>query len=155
MVAYELLHGRPPWFSEDAKELITGILQKPLTFPTRSSVSNEARSFIMGLLQKKFQSRLGHYGAYDVKSHRFLSSVDWKAMSASFISMSVSAPFEPINLNESQEDALNFDAEFTSVRIGETDVFPLDDYDEDQVPDGKDEIYSNMVAGFTFLRSIV
>jgi serine/threonine protein kinase len=66
--------------------------------PPPSEVSEECSDFIMQLLAKAPERRLGHAGGADaVKAHPFFASVDWVALQAG----AVEAPFKP------QTDAIN------------------------------------------------
>lgn len=50
-VLYEMLVGEPPFFSDDIITLYNNISTSKLTFP--KGISNEAKSLLTGLLQRK------------------------------------------------------------------------------------------------------
>lgn len=83
------------------------ILQDPLRFP--EEVGAEARSLLVGLLNRDPSQRLGVNGALDIKNHPFFARhIDWKRL----IAKQIQPPFKPAVA--SAIDTSNFDEEFTS-----------------------------------------
>lgn len=64
-VLYEMMVGEPPFFSDDIVTLYNNISNSKLTFP--KSLSSEAKSLLLGLLERNPQSRLGYKGAGEIK----------------------------------------------------------------------------------------
>lgn len=62
---YEMLTGKPPFFSEDKQELFKNIRKAPLKLP--GYLSPEARSLLSRLLDRNPKSRLGRTGADEIK----------------------------------------------------------------------------------------
>ena len=93
MVLYELLTGLPPWYTKDRSRLLLRLRSAPLQFPPY--VSETARAFIRGLLERNAAKRLGcnqaRHGVREVKSHPFFASVSWDDLMA----RRVAAPFNP------------------------------------------------------------
>jgi serum/glucocorticoid-regulated kinase 2 len=66
------------------------ILQEPLRFP--DEVSSEARSLLVGLLNRDPAHRLGNRGAEEIRSHPFFSRhIDWKKL----VAKKIQPPFKP------------------------------------------------------------
>lgn len=80
-LAYELVVGVPPFRrnGEDKKEMFQNILSNKPTIPSR--VSKEGRSFILGLLEKKPQDRLGaKKGFQELIEHKWFAGFDFEAI---------------------------------------------------------------------------
>lgn len=103
---YEMLTGLPPFFDENTNDMYRKILQDPLRFP--DDMDREARSLLIGLLDRNPAKRLGVNGAAEIKAHPFFAQIDWRRLMAK----KYAAPFKPAV--ESAADTSNFDAEFTS-----------------------------------------
>jgi hypothetical protein len=74
MLLYEMLTGLPPWYTRDKKKLFLALRSAPLQFP--DYISDIAKSFIGGLLDRNPQERLGGVGdAEAVKAHGFFRCV--------------------------------------------------------------------------------
>jgi serum/glucocorticoid-regulated kinase 2 len=56
-LAYEMLTGLPPYYSQNINEMYEKILYDPLTFP--AFLSEECKSFLEGLLTRDPEKRLG------------------------------------------------------------------------------------------------
>lgn len=77
VVMYEMICGRLPFYNRDHDILFSLILTEKVRFPT--NISPEARSLLIGLLEKTPSKRLGG-GPDDVKQiqeHPFFSSINW------------------------------------------------------------------------------
>lgn len=103
---YEMLTGLPPFFDENTNDMYRKILQEPLRFP--DDMDREARSLLIGLLDRNPETRLGVHGASEIKAHPFFAQIDWHRLMAK----KYAAPFKPAV--ESAADTSNFDQEFTS-----------------------------------------
>lgn len=103
---YEMLTGLPPFFDENTNDMYRKILQEPLRFP--DDMDREARSLLIGLLDRDPVKRLGVNGAAEIKAHPFFAQIDWRRLMAK----KYAAPFKPAV--EDAEDTSNFDKEFTS-----------------------------------------
>ncbi|OMJ69442.1 hypothetical protein SteCoe_32837 [Stentor coeruleus] len=76
---YEMVAGKPPYFSMDKNELINNIQRGKLKMP--SYLSSEARELIIDLLQRDPAKRLGAIrDADEVKEHRFFKGIDWNSV---------------------------------------------------------------------------
>lgn len=103
---YEMLTGLPPFYDENTNDMYRKILQEPLRFP--DDMDREARSLLIGLLDRDPVKRLGVNGAAEIKAHPFFAQIDWRRLMAK----KYAAPFKPAV--ESAADTSNFDQEFTS-----------------------------------------
>ena len=116
MVAYEMLTGLPPWYTQDKDLLFERLKKAPLKFP--SYVTKSASSFIQQLLNRDPQQRLGSGGANDVKIHPFFAEVNWDAL----MRREVEPPFNPLR-NSDAESSRNFEKEFTTLPLRSIDEY--------------------------------
>ena len=84
ILCYELLIGDPPFRGKSAQEVYKAIVNKPIASVEASlrRFSPEARSLIVGLLERKVDCRIG-YGDADVltfKQHPFFADIDWERL---------------------------------------------------------------------------
>ncbi|CAF0921870.1 unnamed protein product [Rotaria sordida] len=81
-VTYEMLSGRPPFYSRDVNEMYDNILNRPLRFI--GNVSERARNFIEQLLRKTPGERLGSgpQDVADIKRQSFFDQIDWEKLEA-------------------------------------------------------------------------
>jgi serum/glucocorticoid-regulated kinase 2 len=77
-VLYEFLIGEPPYFSDDIPTLYKNIKEGKLKFP--KNVSENAKSFITGLLERDPKKRLGAKSWSHIKEHPFFGSIDWEKL---------------------------------------------------------------------------
>lgn len=78
VLIYEMIEGRPPFYSAEVMEMYERILKAPLQFSTR--FSNEAIDICEKLLTKDPSKRLGSGpgDAWDIKSHPFFAGMNWE-----------------------------------------------------------------------------
>ena len=71
VLLYEMLVGVPPYFTENKEQMFYNIQKGCLKIP--SNLSREAKSLLIGLLNRNPQKRLGasKYDAEDIKKHPF------------------------------------------------------------------------------------
>jgi protein-serine/threonine kinase len=76
-LTYEMLTGLPPYYTRDREKLFQRIRRGDLTYP--SYITPTSKSFLMGLLQRDPDKRLGggSEGGGDVKRHPFFADTDW------------------------------------------------------------------------------
>jgi serum/glucocorticoid-regulated kinase 2 len=77
---YEMLTGRPPFYSRNKEEMLKNISKAPLNFP--SYLSPDAVALLKVLLNRDPTKRLGKNGAAEIKKHRFFNDLDWSAAEA-------------------------------------------------------------------------
>eukprot|EP00002_Diphylleia_rotans_P020946 TRINITY_DN4074_c0_g1_i1.p1 TRINITY_DN4074_c0_g1~~TRINITY_DN4074_c0_g1_i1.p1 ORF type:complete len:396 (-),score=71.54 TRINITY_DN4074_c0_g1_i1:190-1377(-) len=113
---YEMLVGRPPFFSTNTNEMYQKILKDKLVFPTY--VSPLAQSLLCALLERNPSDRLGSSfsDAEEVKSHPFFGLIDWNQA----LHKEVDPPFKPPVRDPL--DTGNFDKSFTTQAVSESPV---------------------------------
>jgi len=78
LLAHELLTGCTPWSSfEDNAVIKDEILSLDIEIPT--GVSNEACEFLISLLDRNYETRLGTKSDRDVRGAIFFEGIDWQA----------------------------------------------------------------------------
>lgn len=79
-----MLVGVTPYFSQNKDQLFDNIINGKLKLPR--NISAEAKSIIIGLLNRNPSKRLGcspgEEGAFEIMNHEFFSLIDWNALSA-------------------------------------------------------------------------
>ncbi|KAJ5071130.1 non-specific serine/threonine protein kinase [Anaeramoeba ignava] len=74
-ILYEMVHGRPPHYAETQQQTIDNILNEELEF--KPQISDQLKSLLTGLLQKKPENRLGYNGIDEIKNHPFFENINW------------------------------------------------------------------------------
>lgn len=107
VVCYEMISGQLPFRSRDHEELFGLILTQPLKVPP--FFSPNAKDLVTKLLDKDCQSRLcsGETGGQELMSHPFFADIDWAQLDAK----AIPPPFVPVI--KSETDTSNFDTFFT------------------------------------------
>ena len=73
---YDMLIGRPPFLNNNKNIMLKNIVTKTVHVP--HSISNDARSLLKGLFQRKPEERLGfNEGASEIKKHPFFKEIDF------------------------------------------------------------------------------
>lgn len=73
---YEMLTGLPPFYDEDVDRIHRKILSEPLQ--PQKSLSPCAQDFLLKILERRPEQRLGAKGASEIKAHPFFDSLDWE-----------------------------------------------------------------------------
>ena len=78
LLTYEMLVGIPPYYSTNREQLFRNIQLAPLKLPY--TLSSEAKSLIVGLLNRNPLKRLGSGkgDAEEIKRHPWFKSIDWE-----------------------------------------------------------------------------
>lgn len=93
IILYELVCGKPPYFSKTFAQLSWNILNAKLAFPPGLSLN--IKKFIKRLINRNPGSRLGaKKGAEDIKKHDFFIGIDWDQ-----ILRKECPPFDPKEIN--------------------------------------------------------
>uniref|UniRef100_A0A2K5V2V5 non-specific serine/threonine protein kinase n=1 Tax=Macaca fascicularis TaxID=9541 RepID=A0A2K5V2V5_MACFA len=75
-VLYEMLHGLPPFYSQDVSQMYENILHQPLQIPGGRTVA--ACDLLQSLLHKDQRQRLGSKADFlEIKNHVFFSPINW------------------------------------------------------------------------------
>eukprot|EP00294_Goniomonas_avonlea_P006280 CAMPEP_0114559828 /NCGR_PEP_ID=MMETSP0114-20121206/11128_1 /TAXON_ID=31324 /ORGANISM="Goniomonas sp, Strain m" /LENGTH=462 /DNA_ID=CAMNT_0001745321 /DNA_START=12 /DNA_END=1400 /DNA_ORIENTATION=+ len=110
ILIYEMIVGRPPFYSENVNEMYEKILHDQLVYPAGISVTPECKSLLELLLVRDPKHRLGagDTDSAPIKAHEFFAPMDWGAL----MRKDVVVPFKPQVKGEM--DVSNFDSQFTS-----------------------------------------
>ena len=114
MVLYEMLTGRPPWYTTDRMKLFIRLRKAKLEFPP--GMSPAAMSLIEGLLDRNPATRLGSNSPDEILTHPFFVDVDWRRL----FNRQIKPPFFPCQTSNPTE-AANFESVFTSIPVDEED----------------------------------
>jgi serine/threonine protein kinase len=116
---YEMIIGMPPFWDEVTAEMYRKIKEAgPLRFT--SCVSPTAIDFVLSLLQKQPEARLGYKSMDELISHQLFTQVDWQAVEEK----RVTPPFVPVMGNET--DVQYFERQFTDMTPMMTPAIRLD-----------------------------
>ena len=78
VLVYELMFGRPPFYSEDTQEMYKKTLLEKLKFPAKVCISAEVKDFITGLLVKSPSRRLGAVAdSLEIMNHAWFKDFNW------------------------------------------------------------------------------
>lgn len=89
IMLYEMLVGRPPFSSQNRNQLYLNTIKGNITWP--STMSEEAKDLLQGLLHRRPEQRLGSRSVNDIKSHPFFHGLDWEKLEAK----EIEPPFKP------------------------------------------------------------
>jgi serum/glucocorticoid-regulated kinase 2 len=109
ILAYEMMVGLPPFYNRDrnTEKMFAAIQSKDVAFSSKVTLSADAKDFILQLLKKTPEDRLGFKGSDEIKRHKWFGNIDWKLLNE----RKVNPPFKPKITGDYDVD--NFDAEFT------------------------------------------
>jgi len=131
-LAYELVVGVPPFqrAAGNSKEIFRNIVTKAPNMPTK--ISEEGRSFISGLLEKKPQNRLGAKQGYkELIEHPWFAGIDFKNLALRTMN-------GPIKLDPK------------SLILSNTKNQIITDYDDDALEAKINEVDDLKVSGFSY-----
>lgn len=109
ILAFEMMTGLPPFYNreQNTQKVFNSIREKEVVFPAKINISADGKDFILKLLKKRPEERLGSKGANEIKAHRWFSNIDWDLLAEK----KVPPPFKPKVTGD--YDVENFDSEFT------------------------------------------
>ncbi|XP_064331731.1 serine/threonine-protein kinase Sgk2 isoform X2 [Camelus dromedarius] len=112
-VLYEMLHGLPPFYSQDLSQMYENILHQPLQIPGGRTVA--ACDLLQALLHKDQRQRLGSKTDFlEIKSHVFFSPINWDDL----YHKRLTPPFNPNVAGPA--DLKHFDPEFTQEAVSKS-----------------------------------
>jgi len=114
MVLYEMLTGRPPWYTQDRQELFNRLRGAELEFP--QGLSPEAMNLIEGLLNRDPAKRMGAIDVREITYHPFFAEIDWNLL----YNRQVQPLYRPCQYTD-PIDAANFEEEFTKLPLAQVD----------------------------------
>ncbi|KII67656.1 Serine/threonine-protein kinase Sgk1 [Thelohanellus kitauei] len=135
-----MLHGTPPFYSEDTAQMYKSIIEKDIQVFVSCSIP--CRSLISSLLKKNPEERLG-YGPNDwndIKAHYFFKDINWDDL----LSRKITPPFNPGVTDEL--DFKHISSEFLDQEITDSIVCNADN------PLHDDKGQANKFVGFTYVH---
>ncbi|XP_036085287.1 serine/threonine-protein kinase Sgk2 isoform X6 [Rousettus aegyptiacus] len=112
-VLYEMLHGLPPFYSQDISQMYENILHQPLQIPGGRTVA--ACDLLQALLHKDQRQRLGSKEDFlEIKNHVFFSPINWDDL----YHKRLTPPFNPNVAGPA--DLKHFDPEFTQESVSKS-----------------------------------
>jgi serine/threonine protein kinase len=118
ILIFEMLVGRPPFYSENVNEMYDKILHDRLVFPSSVSVPPDAKDLLEKLLVRDPKKRLGtgEADAVPIRDHQFFASMDWDKL----MRKEIESTYKPKLHGEA--DTSNFDPQFTAEPVVQTVV---------------------------------
>jgi len=112
VLIYEMLHGLPPFYDKNLRDMYNAIVHQPLTFPR--SFSKEVKEVISQLMERDPMERLGAEGAEEVKKAEFFVTIDFEKL----YKKQIPPPYIPQTLAD--DDIQNVDEEFLEENVTDT-----------------------------------
>lgn len=107
VLVYEMIFGIPPFYSTNAQTMYKNTVVSPLKFKRHTSVSDECKDFIAGLLMKKPKQRLGAAAdALEVRCHFWFKDINWTKL----VNRQLDMPYRPLDAGANWEQ--NFEPSF-------------------------------------------
>ena len=109
ILCYELLFGIPPFYDKSIDKIFDLISSTQLSFPNYKFISNDTKDFLIKLLKKNPEERLGSKGYEQIIAHPFFNSV----IVDKIITKKTNTPI-PISISDS-DLTMNFDNIYTKM----------------------------------------
>ena len=77
MISFEFLNGAAPFTADTKEEIFKNIVQQQ-EIAWVEEMSAAAKDFILRLLEKNPERRLGAQGVAQIKAHPFFAGIDWE-----------------------------------------------------------------------------
>ena len=125
-----MLYGKTPFFHENMTLMYGKILEEDLKFPKELEYSQESQDFIMKLLRKSGQERIGYDDEQEIFTHSWFHDIDFTLM----IKRQMKPPIIPthddkLNVSPQADLRLSF-----TIDPKELAICPAN-YDENEYPD--------------------
>ena len=83
VLLFEMLYGMPPFYNKNQNMMFQLIAESEIRFPPNPQISNEAKEVITGLLKKNQKQRIGFSkDLAEIQSLTWFKEIDWKDLSA-------------------------------------------------------------------------
>ena len=109
ILCYELLFGIPPFYDKSIDRIFFFFSSTELSFPSDINISNDTKDFLIKLLKKNPEERLGSKGYEQIIAHPFFNSV----IVDKIITKKTNTPI-PISISDS-DLTMNFDNIYTNM----------------------------------------
>lgn len=116
ILIYEMLLAKRPFHHLNVSVLYKLIEKDPVKFPPKAAIPADAKSLILGLLDKDPTKRLGARQASDVLTHPFFREVQWDLV----LRKKITPPWVPTSLSIDEEKAKNPDINFDKYLASKT-----------------------------------
>lgn len=118
VLAYQLMLKETPFAAGSIKQMKSAIKNDPPL--NLDKIQEPAKSFIMGLLEKDYENRLGTKSIEEIKNHQYFEGLDWEKMEKQEL---------PVDWKPSASDKLcsNFDPE---ILVSNPNLSPSDTVDD-------------------------
>lgn len=116
VLIFEMLHGLPPFYNKNLREMYHAILNNPIPFPV--TFSQDVQEIISGLMERNPKNRLGYNGAQEVKESTWFveNGIDFVKL----YKKELPVPYKPKTAGD--DDFQNVDDEFLDEDIADTYV---------------------------------
>ena len=86
IVIYEMIFGRPPFYSKDKSKMFRKTILKKVQFNSKIECSEQAKNLIKQLLTKSPKNRLGNKAdALEIMNHEWFEDLNWSMLLGKFI----------------------------------------------------------------------
>lgn len=116
ILIYEMLLAKRPFHHLNVSVLYKLIEKDPVKFPPKASIPPDAKSLIVGLLEKDPTKRLGARQTSDILNHPFFKDMQWESV----LKKRVLPPWVPPRLSIEEERAKNPDIDFDKYLASKT-----------------------------------
>jgi len=123
ILIFEMIVGQPPFIADTPMEIYQKILDNKPKYPAR--LSEDAKNLIKGLLQTDITKRYGNLkdGVNDIRNHKWFKGIDWTAL----YQCKIKAPYKPECSGPG--DTHNFDKYPDSIDQPEEVIYSNDEED--------------------------
>ncbi|CAI5707042.1 unnamed protein product [Peronospora farinosa] len=125
ILLYEMLLAKRPFHHLNVSVLYKLIEKEPVKFPSKCGINPEARSLILGLLEKDPNKRLGAHQTSDILTHPFFKDVRWSMV----LRKKITPPWVPAPMSKAEERMkspdINFDKYLASKTASTGNIFSI------------------------------
>ncbi|KAF1776254.1 PH domain-like [Phytophthora cactorum] len=125
ILLYEMLLAKRPFHHLNVSVLYKLIEKEPVKFPSKCGIHPDARSLILGLLEKDPNKRLGARQTSDILKHPFFQDIRWNLV----LRKKISPPWVPAPMTMEEERMkspdINFDKYLASKTASTGNIFSI------------------------------
>ena len=94
IIIYEMLFGKPPFYSQNQQKMMKKTILEKLKFSNKIQVSEDAKDLLLNLLKKSPVNRLGtKSGILEFMNHRWFKNFDWGKL----LNKNISPLYKPLS----------------------------------------------------------